>query len=117
MREFHLPLPCFASVLGENGEFDTGIIFHVERSEDRVFLQTLFIENSFKHPKGRKIEISYEENYNSNLKVQGEIISSVQFYIYNVSPANVIQVYSDSIKIPNLSKDVKIRRNLLFTSS
>lgn len=107
-RESHLPLPCFASVLGENGEFDTGIIFHVERIQDRVLLQTLFIENSFKHPKGRKIEISYEENYNSNLKVQGEIISNVAFYIYNVSPSNIIQIYPDSIKIPNLSKDVNI---------
>jgi len=117
LRGSSLRLPCLASIVGENGEFETGIIFNMEKIDQQIIFQTLFIENTSKHPKGRKIEISYEENYKSNLKVQGEIINNVAFYIYNIDPSNIIQIYPDEIKVGNLSKELTHKQKELLVEA
>jgi len=90
-----LKLPKFASFLDGNGDSHLGILIGFERIEEDIFFK-IFLDVD-KLNRKRKIELSYEEKYKSELRTDKETIDHMTYKIYMIQADLITQIYNDQI--------------------
>lgn len=102
----------FASFLDNNGEIDLGIILDYEKTDSDVFYKLLLIEE--KLVRKRKLDISYEERYQSELITKTETTDGIIFQIYTLRAQFINQIYNEQISVGKTNKVNKERSLLLI---
>jgi len=94
--------PELVSFLDNNGESDLGVVIGVEENDNGVLFKVFLIEDKLSRKK--RIEISFEESYQSELLTKHETIDNITYKICMIEPRFITQIYNDRINIGSLDK-------------